>query len=86
MFDVESWHLSLVDNSTSYSNCATGEVRVVPGTTNFPVTNNNTMVQGRLEVCINHAWGSVCRDEFYDTVDAEVACRQLGGFTIEGIQ
>ena len=32
---------------------------------------------GRLEICHNHAWGTVCNNEFGE-LDAMVACRQLG--------
>ena len=32
---------------------------------------------GRLEICNNNVWGTVC-DDLWGTVDAQVACRQLG--------
>ena len=48
--------------------CMTGELRLVDGAT------NNT---GRLEVCYNGEWGTVCDDLFNDLA-ASVACRQLG--------
>ena len=45
-----------------------GQLRVTGGTDN---TN------GRLEVCTDGTWGTVC-DDFFDNQDAKVACRQLG--------
>ena len=48
--------------------CQQGAIRLQGG--------SNTMT-GRVEVCNNNVWGTVC-DDFWDNNDASVACRQLG--------
>ena len=62
--------------ATEFSRCNDGDLRLIGGRTHN---------QGRLEVCLNSAWGSVCDSEGVFTRDeAKVACRQLGMLQIEG--
>ena len=48
--------------------CQNGDIRLVNGTTFY---------EGRVEICWNETWGTVC-DGFWSGFDAQVACRQLG--------
>ena len=48
--------------------CANGDLRLSGG---------NVINEGRIEICINNVWGTICDDYWSDT-DANVACRKLG--------
>ena len=50
-----------------YSECQDGAVQLEGG----------GPLEGRLELCINSAWGTVCNNLFSNH-DAAVACHQLG--------
>ena len=38
---------------------------------------DNELARGRVEVCINEMFGTVC-DELWNHVDASVVCQELG--------
>ena len=50
--------------------CVQGDIRLRN-------TRNSNSSQGRVEICNNNVWGTVC-DDFWGVADANVACRQLG--------
>ena len=50
------------------TDCTDGDIRVV---------NGATQLEGRVEVCVDGVWGTVC-DDLWGVEEASVACRQLG--------
>ena len=50
------------------SNCLNGDVRLVNGTTPY---------EGRVEICYDGVWGSVCGSG-WDYWDAALVCLQMG--------
>ena len=60
--------ITFVDNNTQYSDCNSGDVRLIGGATN---------ASGVIEVCKNNVWGTMCSN-YFDYRDARVVCRQLG--------
>ena len=61
--------------TTPTSNCTNGDLRLVGGA---------SLAEGRVEMCYNNAWGTVCDDGFTKE-EALVVCRQLGLLQTEGM-
>ena len=59
---------SNADSTTPVGNCDDEALRLVGG---------NNPLEGRVEICINNAWGTIC-DSTFNQDDADVICRQLG--------
>ncbi|MCG8625906.1 MAG: scavenger receptor cysteine-rich domain-containing protein, partial [Proteobacteria bacterium] len=54
--------------STVSSNCSYGDIRLV---------NGSNKLEGRLEICINKVWGTICSQGF-TADDADIVCSQIG--------
>ena len=63
--------------NTPVGNCSTGDVRLNP----YNLTSIGQ--EGRLELCINNAWGTIC-DSLFGVDDAAVACSRLTGYSRQG--
>ncbi len=57
----------LLGVDTISNNCADGDIQLV---------GSNNPLEGRVEICINSAWGTIC-DNGFGTDDATVVCTQL---------
>ena len=78
-----TWQLTVLESSVTvcsnnnnyyyfeliFVDCTEGDLRLIP--------NGPYKSIGRIELCINGTWGTICSD-FIDDNDAMVLCRQLG--------
>ena len=58
--------------SVEQANCTNGAVRLIDGSGPH---------EGRVEVCVNEAWGTVCSSS-WDNADAKVVCTRLGHLSL----
>lgn len=57
----------VVLTASNVSICSDGDIRLIGEYNN----------EGRVELCLNNNWGTICDDE-WDSLEAQVVCRQLG--------
>ena len=62
-----------IDPAVQQGNCIDWDVRL---------QNGSNELQGRVEVCYNDAWGTICQNRFSGE-EAQIVCQQLG-FLTEG--
>ena len=65
--------------STTNGNCSDGELRLEGSRDNIQMGTR----EGRVEICFNNAWGTVC-NTLFGNEDAAVVCGQLEGFKRDG--
>ena len=73
LFEINFYEYHAIAQFFLLEECLTGSVRLVKG-----MSSN----EGRLEVCYNNEWGTVCND-YFDHEEAKVVCRQLQ-FPVDG--
>ena len=78
-FAVIKFFFHSIAISTPIENCSDGELRLEGGKVNLQERTR----EGRVEICINNAWGTVCDNAFH-SADAAVVCRQLGLLDLQG--
>ena len=74
MLNYAKYSYFIIDALFLTAPCRNGDVRLV---------GSSDLLQGKVEVCVNETWGTICED-FWDTNDTQVVCRQLG-LPAEGI-
>ncbi len=60
--------ITIICTLLDISQCTEGSIRLVDGIIEQ---------EGRVEVCVNGVWGSIC-DDGWDTTDAHIVCKQMG--------
>ena len=68
--ELQVFIYKLINSSNLFLDaCQDGDIRLQG--------SNNPLI-GRVEVCINGTWGTICPYYYWTNKDATVVCRQLG--------
>ena len=67
ILDTGTYIVCVDNNVTVDTSCGNGDVRLVGGANEL---------EGRVEICYNKMWGSVCH-QGWQTSDANIVCKQL---------
>ena len=62
-------------NVANQSNCTDGDIQLVGGSNKY---------EGRIEICVNQAWGTVCSYSHNNNV-GKVVCGQIGAQTLGNV-
>ncbi len=68
MTTCKNCDIYFLDRRILQEDCTNGNLRLAN-----PLSENS----GRIEICMNRAWGTIC-DSAWQAQDNAVACRQLG--------
>ena len=69
----------IIDSMTPGIDCRDGEIRLSEYIDDYV----NFTRRGRVETCLNNAWGTVCNTSF-DEFALNITCSKLIGFSTEG--